>query len=62
MKLKSSTSLTLSLIFLLLTYLEFIFSDRSYYLNPETLAPVAERSAVWTFLFFVIGVIQKWKE
>lgn len=60
---KSSTTLFFSLILLLLAYVEFIlFSNPNYFLNPETASPVSERTAVWTFLLLIIGLIQKWRE
>ena len=59
---KSSTTLFFSLILLVLAYIQFIFSNTSYFLNPDTAAPTSERTAVWSFLVFVVGIIQQWKE
>lgn len=62
LKLKSNVSFVFSLVFLLLGYFSFIFSDVTYFANPGPNIPFSEKAAVWTFLFIVIGIIQKWKE
>ena len=62
LKLKSNTTFLLSLIFLVLAYFQFIFSDIKYFHNPSPNIPFSEKAAVWTFLFMVVGAIQKWRE
>lgn len=62
LKLKSKETFLFALAFLVGAYIQFLFSNRAYFLNPETAAPPSERLAVWTFLFLVIGIIQKWRE
>ena len=62
LKLKSNISFVFSLIFLLLGYMHFVFSDITYFANPGPNIPFSEKSAVWTFIFMVIGVFQKWRE
>lgn len=60
LKLKSNATFALSLILLILAYVQFIFSNPVIFETPGT--PHAEKTAVWTFLFMVIGIIQKWRE
>lgn len=62
LKLKSKETFIFALAFLIEAYIQFLFSNRAYFLNPDTAAPPSERLAVWTFLFLVIGIIQKWRE
>lgn len=62
LKLKSNASFVFSLIFLVLAYSSFIFSDVTYFANPGPNIPFSEKAAVWTFLFMIIGIVQKWKE
>lgn len=59
-KLKSNATFTLSLILLILSYIQFLFSNPIVFITPG--APTAEKTAVWTFLFLVVGVVQKWRE
>lgn len=61
-KLKSNTTFIFSLVFLVFAYIQFIFSNTAYFLNPDTVAPPSEKTAVWAFLFLVIGIIQQWRE
>lgn len=60
LKLKSNATFALSLILLILAYIQFLFSDPVVFITPG--APHAEKTAVWTFLFMVVGIIQKWRE
>lgn len=60
LKLKSNVTFALSLILLIFAYVQFIFSDPVVFITPGE--PVAEKTAVWVFLFLVIGIIQKWRE
>lgn len=62
LKLKSNVTFIFALIFLLMGYFQFIFSDTAYFVNPGPNIPFSEKSAVWTFLFMGIGIIQKWRE
>lgn len=59
-KLTSTTTFLFALVLLLLTYLEYVFSDPAVYNQP--VVPIPEKLAVWLYLFLVIGVIQKWME
>lgn len=61
-KMNSNITFLFSLIFLILAYFQFIFSDIRYFDNPSTITPFSERGAVWVFLFMVVGIIQKWRE
>lgn len=61
LKLKSNVAFILSLFFLLLAYVQFIFSNQIIYINGS-IAPDAEKTAVWVFLLMVVGIIQKWRE
>lgn len=60
LKIKSSATFSLSLILLLFAYIQFIFSDPVIYATPGV--PIAEKTAVWVFLLFVAGIIQKYRE
>lgn len=60
LKLKSGAAFVLSLILLVFAYIQFLFSNPIVFITPG--APTAERTAVWVFLFLVIGIIQKWRE
>ncbi len=60
LKLKSNATFFLSLILLILAYVQFLFSNPIVFITPGV--PIAEKTAVWVFLFMVIGIIQKWKE
>lgn len=60
MKFKSNAAFILSLILLIFSYIQFLFSNPTVFITPG--APGAERMAVWTFLFIVVGIIQKWRE
>lgn len=59
-KLKSNAAFALSLILLVFAYVQFLFSNPIVFITPG--APVAEKTAVWVFLFLVVGIIQKWRE
>lgn len=59
-KLHSITTFLLSMLLFLLTYVQFIFSDPSVFHQPAV--PAVERTAVWLYLFLLVGVIQKWRE
>lgn len=59
-KLKSNVTFVLTLILLVLAYVQFIFSNPIVFITPGM--PVAEKTAVWVFLFLVVGIIQKWRE
>ncbi|MBI4064993.1 hypothetical protein HY409_01300 [Candidatus Gottesmanbacteria bacterium] len=58
--LHSSATFLFSLILFVLTYIQYIFTDPGAFYVP--LVPSVERTAVWLYLFLVIGVIQKWRE
>lgn len=60
LKLKSNSAFILSLILLILSYLQFIFSNPVIFITPGV--PYSEKTAVWVFLFLVVGIIQKWRE
>lgn len=60
LKFKSKTTFGISLVLLFFSYFFYVFSDPSVFAKP--VVPVAERAAVWLYLFLVIGVIQKWRE
>lgn len=60
LKLKSNVAFILSLILLFLAYVQFLFSNPIVFITPGE--PVAEKTAVWVFLFLVVGIIQKWRE
>ncbi len=60
LKLKSNVTFALSFILLIFAYIQFLFSNPVVFITPG--APNAEKTAVWTFLFMVIGIIQKWRE
>ena|SRR3989344_4192860 len=62
LKLNSKTTFIFSLIFLVLAYLHFIFSDIKYFDNPGPNIPFSERAAMWIFLLMVVGIIQKRRE
>lgn len=59
-KLKSTATFQFSLVLFVLTYVQYIFTDPGAFHVP--LVPSVERTAVWLYLFLVIGVIQKWRE
>lgn len=59
-KLRSSAAFVLSLILLVFAYVQFIFSNPIVFITPGE--PTAEKTAVWVFLFMVVGIIQKWRE
>jgi hypothetical protein len=56
----SSTTFLFSLVLFALTYIQYILTDPALYHVP--IVPTAERTAVWLYLFLVIGVVQKWRE
>lgn len=60
LKFKSKTTFGISLVLLFISYFFYVLSDPSVFAKP--VVPVAERFAVWLYLFLVIGVIQKWRE
>jgi len=60
LKLKSNVAFSFSLVLLILAYVQFVFSNPVVFIAPG--APSAEKTAVWTFLFMVVGIIQKWRE
>lgn len=60
LKLKSSVALALALTLLIFAYVQFIFSSSVVFITPGS--PLAEKTAVWVFLFLVAGIIQKWRE
>lgn len=60
LKLKSNAAFTLSLTLLILAYIQFLFSNPVIFATPG--APYSEKTAVWVFLFLVVGIIQKWRE
>lgn len=62
LKFGCKTTFLYSLIFLIIAYVSFIFSDIRYFDNPSPNIPFSEKSAVWAFLFMVVGIIQKWRE
>lgn len=62
LKLGSNIAFIFSLIFLLLGYVHFVFSDITYFVNPGPNIPFSEKAAIWTFLFMIIGMVQKWRE
>src|SRR5688572_27445106 len=47
----------LCFILLCISYIFFVSSDVSYFLNPGPVVPHSERFAVWLYIFLVIGVI-----
>lgn len=57
---RSVVSFGVSLFLFLLSYLYYVRVDPSVFASP--IVPISERLAVWTFLFLVIGVVQKWRE
>lgn len=59
---KSKMTFILSLLLLVLAYIQFVFTDPAVFSNPGVLPLVAEKTAVWAFLLLVVGLIQKWKE
>lgn len=61
-RITSQTTFLLCIILLFVMYLHYIFSPLKTYDNQYPLAPMGERVAVWLYLFFIIGVFQKWKE
>lgn len=60
LKYKSNATFALSLVLLILAYIQFLFSKPIVFITPGE--PVAEKTAVWVFLFIVIGIVQKWRE
>ena len=52
-KIKSNITFLFCLLFLLLMYGMFLFTETSVH---------TEKAAVWFFLFFVVGIFQKFKE
>lgn len=58
--LKSQTTFIFVLFLFLFAYVFYIFTDPSAF--HQTTSPPTEKIAVWVFLFFVLGVIQKWRE
>ena len=59
-RLKSDATFLFALLLFLLTYIQYIFSDPALFHQP--IVPTVEKTAVWLYLFLVIGVIQKWRE
>lgn len=62
LKISSKATFLFSLIFLVLAYFQFIFSDIRYFDNPGPIPPFSEKAAVWVFLLMIVGIIQKWRE
>lgn len=58
-KLRSVTTFVLSLIFLTVAYVQFIFLDPVIFINPSFSPSTAERLSIWAFLFFLIGFFQQ---
>jgi hypothetical protein len=61
-KLTSIMTFLVSLVLLLIAFILFIFSDVGVFINPGILPVPAERMAVWTFLFIVVGILQQWTD
>lgn len=59
-KLKSNATFMLALILFLFAYLQYVFTDPVVFSQP--VVPRSERTAVWVYLFLVIGVIQRSRE
>ncbi len=59
-KLQSTATFLFSLLLFVLTYVQYIFTRPEAFHVP--VVPSVERTAVWLYLFLVIGVIQKWRE
>lgn len=62
LRMNSNTAFIFSLMFLVLGYFQFTFSDIRYFDNPGPVVPFSEKSAVWSFSFIVFGIVQKWRE
>lgn len=60
LKFKSNVTFAFSLVFLILAYIQFLFANPIVFITPGE--PVAEKTAVWVFLFLVAGIVQKWRE
>lgn len=60
LKLTSHTTFIFSFFLFLFTYIQFIFAKPVVFHQPEV--PAVEKTAVWLYLFLLIGVIQKWRE
>ncbi len=61
-RLSSSTTFSIALVLLIIAYTQFLFTDQKIFDNPSPVPPLCERTAVWVYLYIVIGVIQKWRE
>lgn len=61
-KLESNTTFAIALLLLVISYIQFLFTDQKIFDNPGPVPPLTERTAVWVYLCMVIGVIQKWRE
>lgn len=62
LKLSSRMTFTFAVLLLLVSYIQFLFTDQAIFDNPGPLPPITERTAVWWYLFLVVGVIQMWRE
>ena len=60
-KLKSKTTFLISLFLFVIVFIQFVFSNPSSYIDGSV-APPAERIAVWVFMLMLIGIFQKFKE
>lgn len=58
--LKSQATFIFVLFLFLFSYIFYVFTQTSAFY--QTTSPATEKAAVWVFLFFVLGVIQKWRE
>lgn len=58
----SATTFGISFILLCITYTQFLFTAPMAFDNPSVIPPHSERTAVWLYLFLVVGIIQKWRE
>lgn len=61
-RVSSNTTFSIALVLLIIAYTQFLFTDQKIFDNPGPVPPLCERTAVWVYLFLVIGVIQKWRE
>lgn len=61
-RVRSDTTFGICLILLGITYVLFLFTVPMAFDDPRPIPPPAERTAVWLYLFLLIGIVQKWRE
>lgn len=62
LKIRANTTLFIALLLLIIAYVQFLYTDQKIFDSPGPVPPLCERTAVWLYLFMVMGVIQKWRE